>query len=265
MKEAWGILNEYLQERFGGWKEILKKAFEVGVQAALSALEAVKDEIIRVCNENHRLLEQLTKLATKSFTSAASKVASKAAANVLAKEMSQQAVKQSTKASVTLTLTWSPKVSIGLAAKKTSKMAVGQIGKSAFKYATPLGVGADLAQAGLEWAGHKEVGKAVGISGNIAAGALMGASFGPPGAALGALGGFAIWGAGEVIGGLVDRAFGDKEMHHSEHGVEECGHCELEDQNEQQLAESRDKDNDPSNAEEQQHNEARDKEQHDEE
>ena len=56
LKEAWGILNEYLQEKFGGWKEILKKAFEVGVQAALTALEMVKDEIIRVCKENHATL-----------------------------------------------------------------------------------------------------------------------------------------------------------------------------------------------------------------
>ena len=139
-------------------------------------------------------------------------------------------------------------------------MAVGQIGKSVIKYATPLDVGADLAQAGLEWAGHKEVGKAVGVTGNIAAGALMGAPFGTPRAALGALGGFAIWGMGEVIDGLVDRAFGDKEKYHSEHRVEECGHCaELEDQKEQQLAESRDKEeqhNEPGNAEEQQHNEA---------
>ena len=171
MKEAWSVLNEYLQEKFGGrWREILKKAFEVGVEAALSALEAMKDEITRVCKENHRLLEQLTKLATKSFTAAASKVATKAAANMLAKEATQQTVKQSSKISLTLSLTWSPKLTAGIAAKKTSKMAAGQIAKSVTKYATPLGVGADLAQAGLEWAGHKEVRKAVGVTGNITAG-----------------------------------------------------------------------------------------------
>ena len=49
----------------------------------------------------------------------------------------------------------------------------------------------------------------------------MGAPFGPPGVALGALGGFVIWGAGEVIGGLVDRAFGDKERCRNEHGDKE--------------------------------------------
>ena len=80
--------------------------------------------------------------------------------------------------------------------------------------------------------------------------------------------GFAIWGAGEVIGGLVDRAFGDKEKHQNERGNEECGHYELEDEKEQQLAECRDEEvqhNEPRNAEEQQHNEAGDREQHHEE
>ena len=72
----------------------------------------------------------------------------------------------------------------------------------------------------------------------------MGAPFGRPGLALGALGGFAIWGAGEVIGGLVDRAFGDhKERCHNEHGDEkfEDGHDEEDQQDE------------PAGAEEQQH------------
>ena len=242
LKEAWDILNEYLQERFGDWKEILKKAFEKGVEAALLALEATKDEIIKVCKENHRLLEQLTKLATKSLTATASKVAMQVAANILAKEATQQTAKQSSKVSVKLSMTWSPKITAGIAAKKASKVAAGQIAKSVTKYATPLGVGADLAQAGLEWAGHKDAGKAVGVTGNVAAGALMGAPFGPPGLALGALGGFAIWGAGEVIGGLVDRAFGDhKERCHNEHGDEEHGHDEEDQQDE------------PADAEEQQH------------
>jgi hypothetical protein len=245
LKEAWNILNEYLQEKFGGrWKEILKKALEKGVEAALLALEAMKDEIIRVCKENHRLLEQLTKLTTKSLTAAASKVVTQAAANVLAKEATQQTVKQSSKASLTLSLSWSPKFSIGLVAKKSSKMAAGQIAKSATKYATPVGVVADLAQAGLEYAGHKEAGKFVGVTGNITSGALMGAPFGPPGLALGALGGFVIWGAGEVVGGLVDRAFGDhKERCYNEHGEVQEEHGEDEEE----------QDDEPTDVEEQQH------------
>ena len=32
------------------------------------------------------------------------------------------------------------------------------------------GCWSDLAQAGLEWAGHKEVGKTIGVTGNITAG-----------------------------------------------------------------------------------------------
>ena len=91
---------------------------------------------------------------------------------------------------------------------------------------------ADLAQAQarLEWAGHKDVGKAVGVTGNIAAGALMGAPFGRPGLALGALGGFMMWGAGEVVGGLVDRAFGDhkESCHNHDHEDEEYADDEEE-------------------------------------
>ena len=55
--------------------------------------------------------------------------------------------------------------------------------KSVTKYAIPMGICADLAQAGLEWAGHRDIGKAVGMSGNIASGALMGIPFGLRGAA----------------------------------------------------------------------------------
>ena len=69
----------------------------------------------------------------------------------------------------------------------------------------------------------------------------MGAPFSPPGVALGALGGFVIWGAGEVIGGLVDRAFGDKERCRNEHGDKEDRQTEEEQHDE------------PADAEEQQH------------
>ena len=47
----------------------------------------------------------------------------------------------------------------------------------------------------------------VGVTGNIASGAMLGSVAGPPGAAVGALGGFVVWGVGEVIGELVASAF----------------------------------------------------------
>ena len=54
-------------------------------------------------------------------------------------------------------------------------------------------------------AGHDKAGKTVGATGNMAAGAMLGAVGGPPGMVLGAIGGFALWGVGEITGGLVDR------------------------------------------------------------
>ena len=80
--------------------------------------------------------------------------------------------------------------------------------KSVANTATGIGLAADLAQAGLEYYGYEKTGKTVGVTGNIASGALIGAGIGgPPGAAIGALGGFIIWGAGEVVGKVIDKSF----------------------------------------------------------
>ena len=133
------------------------------------------------------------------------------------------------------TLTWSPRISAGIATKKTSKiMTVGQVAKSVTKYAIPMSICADL--AGLEWTSHREIGEAVGITGNIASGALMGTPFGLCGAAIGALGGFAVWGAEEIINGLLDRTiFGEMIKNrrlHNEYGdgnaKEHAGHYDSE-------------------------------------
>ena len=73
------------------------------------------------------------------------------------------------------------------------------------KAANPVGFVADLAQAGCEVAGYKGIGKAVGATGNVAAGAMMGAIAGPPGVLIGAAGGLLLWGMGEAIGLAVDK------------------------------------------------------------
>ena len=49
------------------------------------------------------------------------------------------------------------------------------------------------------------------MTGNIAAGAMMGSVGDPAGAAAGALGGLLLWVAREVVGGLIDRAFGEED------------------------------------------------------
>ena len=78
--------------------------------------------------------------------------------------------------------------------------------KALFKAANPVGVVADVAQAGLELVGQEEAGRAVGIGGNMVSGAMMGGAVGgPPGAAIGAGLGFALWATGEVAGGVTGR------------------------------------------------------------
>ena len=57
LKAVWDTFNEWLQEKYGGWKKILKKAFDVSIEAALSFLEAGKEEIVKLCKENHKITE----------------------------------------------------------------------------------------------------------------------------------------------------------------------------------------------------------------
>ena len=252
LKIIWDTFNECLQERYGGWKNILKKAINGHIDLALSALRAAREEIVKVCKENHKTLELLAKFATKTcLRRTVTKQVLKASTKIGAREGTKQAVKlaarqgavkggakfivktshcmviQGTKSALK---EWTKQTGKQVFIKQTSKSivktatkegtkqtikqgsktATSQAVKSAIKSAaTPLSIGADLVQTGLEWAGYKEVGKTVGVAGNIAAGAMAGSVAGPPGAALGALGGFLVWGAGEVVGGLVDRAFGD--------------------------------------------------------
>ena len=66
-----------------------------------------------------------------------------------------------------------------------------------------IGIAADLAQTFLEWLGYKKTGKAVGLCGNIAGGALVGGMTGGPiGAVVGGVGGALIWGVGQFFGWL---------------------------------------------------------------
>ena len=59
---------------------------------------------------------------------------------------------------------------------------------------------ADVAQFGLEATGHKEIGKKVGMWGNICIGAVNGAAVGGPvGASIGALTNLGTWWIGETV------------------------------------------------------------------
>ena len=96
------------------------------------------------------------------------------------------------------------KVGTQSAAKTAAK-----VGTQIIKTAAGIGLISDIAQGGLEYAGYKKEGQAVGICGNIVSGAMMGGvAAGPAGAAVGALAGFGMWVAGEATGAVVDWMFG---------------------------------------------------------
>ena len=268
LKEIWKAFNEWLQERYGGWNEILTIAFDKGAQAAISALEAAKDVIIAVCKENQMLLDQLAKLSTKVCISSAiatkqvikttadlsvqqgtkqattqvamNLVAAKsgttqAAAKLVAAETTQAAMKLfvgetaksgTTQAAITLgtaqatksiakevvkaSIIKPPRVIKATKLVAATPVAMGT-SKAIIKNAvTPLNIVADVAQVGLEAHGYKKVGKTVGATGNIVAGAMAGSVTGPAGAVVGAAVGAGVWMAGEVMGKLIHRAFGDR-------------------------------------------------------
>ena len=166
LSEAHYALQVKLEENLRGWKDIVREGIMWGIEKALAALRAVKEEVMKFCREHKSFIQQLTKLVVKTGL----------------RQVAKAVTKQSTKVA----------------------------SKSLVKVANPLGIGADVVQAGFEMAGMEETGKKVGKYGNIASGVMVGAAVGgPPGAVIGAAGGFVLWGAGEVAGSLMGRAIGD--------------------------------------------------------
>ena len=94
------------------------------------------------------------------------------------------------------------------AVEQTAKAGLMATTKATFKMAAnPVGIAADFAQAGLELAGKKDAGKAVGATGNIASGAMTGFVLGGPlGAGVGAAAGYGLWFMGEVVGEIFNRS-----------------------------------------------------------
>ena len=225
LKEIWNAFNEWLEKNYGGWNEILKIAFDKGEQAAVSALEAVKDEIVIVCKESHKLLELVGTVSTKvCIGSVATKQAIKTAADLSVQQGIKQATTQVavklTTAQATKSITkevvkaTTIKGSTQTVIQATKLVAATPVAMSTAKtvaksVANPISIVADVAQAGFEICGYKKVGKTVGATGNIVGGAVAGSIAGPPGAAVGAVVGLGIWMTGEVVGGLVKKAFGD--------------------------------------------------------
>ena len=174
-EEGIRFLLRCLNEGYRGWRWIVGKV-ELGLDAALQALRAVKEEVVSFCHEYRGLIKELTKHVVNI---SAREMIGKFVAKTITREGTKQVTKVATKSAI-----------------KTA--------------ANPVGIASDVAQTGLEAVGYKKLGRTVGITGNIASGAMVGGAVGgPAGAAVGALLGFGVWGVGQVTGRLVDRAFGE--------------------------------------------------------
>ena len=174
-EEGRRYLLRCLNEGYHRWRGIVAKV-EIGFEAALKALRAVKEEVVKFCREYKGLIKELMKYAVYA---GAREMIGKFVAKTITREGGKQVTKVATKSVI-----------------KTA--------------ANPLGIASDVTQTALEYVGYTKTGKTVGGAGNIAAGAMMGGAVGgPAGAALGALLGFGVWGVGEVTGRLVDRALGE--------------------------------------------------------
>ena len=226
-EEGIRFLLRCLNEGYRGWRWIVGKV-ELGLDAALQALRVVKEEVMSFCRKYRGLIKELTKYAvrasaremigkfvaktitregTKQVTKMVTKQGTKQAAKVATRQVTKVATRQVTKVATRQVTKVATRQVTQVATKQVAKVATKGVIKTA---ANPVGIASDIAQTGLEAAGYKELGKTVGITGNIASGAMLGGAVGgPAGAAVGALLGFGVWGVGEVTGRLVDRAFGE--------------------------------------------------------
>ena len=196
---AWEALNDYVIAAYGGWRDLIRQGIEHGINVAQKALRKVKDLVVKACQKSPELMKHLAKIGTKfaarQLIPAASKAVAKQVAQGAAKTITSEAAEQIVKESAKQALS------------QASKQALAQSAKSLAKATNPIAIGADITQAGLEMAGYKEAGKAVGASGNIAAGAILGSVAGPPGAAVGAVAGLGVWLLGEGVGYAIGKLF----------------------------------------------------------
>ena len=162
--EEWSPLKNYksaqiaiakiLWDQLRAFKDIIILAIRK-FQEGMLLLEMFKEQIILILIENHPLARELAKQAAKAG-------------------LFGIGYRYATKAVLS-------RVSL----RSASKL---------MKFSGPVSLGADMLQCGLEIAGFKKTGKAIDVAGNIARGAfLVGSIAGPPGAAVGALGGFVFW------------------------------------------------------------------------
>ena len=207
-------LRQFLEDNVPEWVRVTAL---VCLSEAQRMLESLKRVILETFRENEALLKCMLKLGTKSLIKAGCVIAAnhgvRAGVKTTLKTTAKNAFKTTAKTAIKKTAKTVLKTTAGTTLKTTAKTtlkttagtALKTTVKTALKTAPNLvGVGSDLAQAGLEHAGYERVGKKVGAVGNMAGGAITGCMIaGPVGAGIGAVVGGSIWFAGEVVGKLL--------------------------------------------------------------
>ena len=196
---AWCALNDHVIAAYGGWRDLIRQGIDYGINAARIALQAVKDLVVRACQQSTQLMIHLAKIGTKFAARQLIPTVSKA----LVKQLAQGTAKTATKEVVEQLAKEGTKQVLS----QGTKQIAAQGAKSLAKMTNPMAFGADVAQAGLEMAGYNEAGKAVGASGNVVAGAILGSVAGPPGAVAGAAAGLGVWLLGEGVGYVFGKLF----------------------------------------------------------
>lgn len=221
-QSAQRAMRKWLEDNLEEWKAIARDVINRGVQWGIAQMEPLKDKLIQLYHNNdgggakcagkvvcktlvltmaETSAKQAVQAATKSVVQTSAKQAVHVATKTVARKSGAIVVKQATKKAVTTAGKQAAKQATKQAVSTAGKQVATQTLKGAIAMgANPMGIAADLAQAGFEMTGHKEVGKAVGATGNMASGAMAGfLTGGPPGAVLGALAGLTYWGVGEAL------------------------------------------------------------------
>lgn len=187
-------LNDFLNEHLQEWKQLVRDMTRNGLNWALEKLNSLKSKIIKLCSQNEN---QLNKVFAAGAAAGGKAVIRETVTRLVTKKVISETVEKVTVAAVRET---GEAVVVQTVKVAVSKTAAQSLAKSA---ANPVGFVGDAAQFGLELAGHKTAGKAVGASSNIASGAMTGFALGGPlGAAVGGLAGYGLWQAGEMFGSL---------------------------------------------------------------
>ena len=168
--DALNLLYKVLHEKSPEFSEACSRAVKKGYTVGIEFLRTVLDKIVEECKKIDALITQLSKMAAKAFAREGATLGTKCVMKYGAGKVASQSV------------------------------------KTVLKFTNPAGMLADAAQVGLEVTGHKDIGKQVGLWGNIGTGAMAGTVVGGPvGAPIGALVGLGTWVIGEAVGLAVEK------------------------------------------------------------